>query len=1006
MAQSILRGAAVFAGLAILTLALVSWRLAKGPVSLGPIVPRIEEALTPPDSPYSVKLDNVTLGFRYTTGDRMRGTYLRAMGVSVIHSGDGSVLTVPEMSIKISTIALLRGVIAPTEVEIIKPSLHLVLTEGGSVGLRLGGGEEEDARALLLRALTYLTSPVSKYARLSRISIRDARVAIDGKGRKEGWRASGVDFSLRRTGGGLIISTSGDATPKGARGAKAAIRINGTYPGVGKASAFKVEFSGLEPAAFAHTGGLEALAALKIPIEGSIEVEMNGDGRIDGARFELSSAGGVVEPPIVPIHPSQIKNLHAKGYVGNSLRSLAITDFYAVVGGAQVSLSAHLKELRNRPRVEARAELKGLSVDELKHYWQGRFLPGAYRWVQENVLGGRIEQAAVSLTLERGEGGERRMRLESIEGRGEYSGGSCKCMSALPPLRDAMGTISFTKDRFGVEVAKGKLGGITIDSGTALITGIADDDPVVHITASAEGVLKEAIAIAKRAGARLELPVPDGGAGILGTFSAKLTATFPVHKTPSLAKEVAIRADISGAETTLSIPGGGRLSGGEMELNVEEREGNEKRTLFIKKALLQSPLGISGDVSGEVTLTATDGTIEKTSVLLDLKEAGLAVPLMSLQKPPGMPANLALSRSGAMSEGWEFKLLGSGLSVEGIARVTASGTGFEQITFTRFLVGATDIRGTIEKDAEGVYDINAEGKALDGENLLRSLRLAEGTKDHAQGGSDYEPPEGHSLPPLRLDTRLERVTLGGDRQIENVSGRAEYDGRRWRSIVTNGTLKNGKEIALHLLGDSGQEKLTLTSEDAGEVLRLFDLYGNISGGRLKLDADLNGEGVRGKVVIEDYKLAKAPVLTRLLTLASFTGIVNLISGEGIEFKRLEAPFTQTGKTVEVRDAIAWGDSIGISARRGLIHLDKGTLEFEGFVVPAYTLTRVVGMIPVLGKVITGGKLSGIIAVGYKLSGKMENPNISVNPMSILAPGILKGFVNALEGLAGEHDNGE
>lgn len=224
--------------------------------------------------------------------------------------------------------------------------------------------------------------------------------------------------------------------------------------------------------------------------------------------------------------------------------------------------------------------------------------------------------------------------------------------------------------------------------------------------------------------------------------------------------------------------------------------------------------------------------------------------------------------------------------------------------------------------------------------------------------------------------------------------------------MTNGTLKNGKEIALHLLGDSGQEKLTLTSEDAGEVLRLFDLYGNISGGRLKLDADLNGEGVRGKVVIEDYKLAKAPVLTRLLTLASFTGIVNLISGEGIEFKRLEAPFTQTGKTVEVRDAIAWGDSIGISARRGLIHLDKGTLEFEGFVVPAYTLTRVVGMIPVLGKVITGGKLSGIIAVSYKLSGKMENPNISVNPMSILAPGILKGFVNALEGLAGEHDNGE
>ncbi|MEM4409596.1 MAG: AsmA-like C-terminal domain-containing protein, partial [Candidatus Caldarchaeum sp.] len=718
--------------------------------------------------------------------------------------------------------------------------------------------------------------------------------------------------------------------------------------------------------------------------------------RVDAARFELSSTGGVVEPPIVPLTPSTVKNLYAKGYAHNSLQSLTLTDFYASVGTTKLSLSAHLTGLRSSPLAYVKAELKELSVDELKHHWQGRFLPHTYSWVQANILGGRVEHASIALTL-RWDSRDQGIRLEAIEGRGEYLDGTCKCIASLPPLRDASGTISFTKDHFSAYVAKGRLGSITVGSGTTLITGISGKAPVVHITANVEGALKDAISIAKGAGVRLELPVPDGDEDIRGTFGATLAATFPMYKTPSLGKEMTIRADIKGAEANLSVPGGGRLSEGELELHVKTRKGEEKRTLTIKKALLQSPLGISGNVSGSVTLTGTNGTSSETTVLLDLNEASLAVPLTNWHKPPRVPANLTLRRIGTM--GWEFKLLGNGLSVEG--NTIASGTRFEQITFTRFLVGTTDVKGTIERDTDGAYEISIEGEALDGEHFLRSLRLGEGARDYAQSAYGSKPQRYHF--PLRLTTKLGQATLGGDRQIKSVSARADYDGKRWRYITAHGTLKHGREIALEFTSDEVGSKLTLSSEDAGETLRLLDLYENINGGKLKLAANFDGKnGVKGKVVIEDYKLLKAPTLTRVLTLASLTGIVNLISGEGIEFKRLEAPFTKTGKTVEIKDAIAWGDSLGISAKHGLIQLDTGTLEFEGFVVPAYTLTRVVGLIPLLGKVITGGKLSGIIAVSYKLRGEIDNPNISVNPMSILTPGILKGFLNALEELARQH----
>ena len=65
------------------------------------------------------------------------------------------------------------------------------------------------------------------------------------------------------------------------------------------------------------------------------------------------------------------------------------------------------------------------------------------------------------------------------------------------------------------------------------------------------------------------------------------------------------------------------------------------------------------------------------------------------------------------------------------------------------------------------------------------------------------------------------------------------------------------------------------------------------------------------------------------------------------------------------------------------------MDLSGTVVPSYTVNQVLGNIPILGGLLTGGKDEGLFAANYKMNGSLEDPKVDVNPLSILAPGILR-----------------
>ncbi len=71
------------------------------------------------------------------------------------------------------------------------------------------------------------------------------------------------------------------------------------------------------------------------------------------------------------------------------------------------------------------------------------------------------------------------------------------------------------------------------------------------------------------------------------------------------------------------------------------------------------------------------------------------------------------------------------------------------------------------------------------------------------------------------------------------------------------------------------------------------------------------------------------------------------------------------------------------------------MDLTGVVVPAASTNRVLGNIPVLGQLLTGGEGQGLFAVTYDVAGPLDAPEVGVNPLSALAPGFLRGLFGRL-----------
>jgi hypothetical protein len=69
---------------------------------------------------------------------------------------------------------------------------------------------------------------------------------------------------------------------------------------------------------------------------------------------------------------------------------------------------------------------------------------------------------------------------------------------------------------------------------------------------------------------------------------------------------------------------------------------------------------------------------------------------------------------------------------------------------------------------------------------------------------------------------------------------------------------------------------------------------------------------------------------------------------------------------------------------------------RGTLVPAYAVNSILNNIPLIGTLL-GGPGSGVFAATYRMTGSLDDPDISVNPLATLAPGFLRGLFGIFDG---------
>ena len=154
--------------------------------------------------------------------------------------------------------------------------------------------------------------------------------------------------------------------------------------------------------------------------------------------------------------------------------------------------------------------------------------------------------------------------------------------------------------------------------------------------------------------------------------------------------------------------------------------------------------------------------------------------------------------------------------------------------------------------------------------------------------------------------------------------------------------------------------------------------------------------VNGTVNIKSFRVVDAPVLARLLSVASLTGIVDELQGGGISFSELNIPFSYSENIFSIQNGAMYGSSLGLTAR-GDYDLNQNTLEGEGTLIPAYAVNSFFGSIPILGTILTGGEQGGgVFAATYTMRGSPERGEIKVNPLATLTPGFLRQIFKVFE----------
>ncbi|WP_299817247.1 AsmA-like C-terminal region-containing protein [uncultured Jannaschia sp.] len=656
-----------------------------------------------------------------------------------------------------------------------------------------------------------------------------------------------------------------------------------------------------------------------------------------------------------------------------------------------------------------------MAVGDLAALWPRDLMSGSREWFTTNMLAGTATQAQGLLRLEPGRPPEVAASFGVEAARFRY-------MRDMPPAEEVSGAAQLDGDRLTLRLDAGVIPALGPESPRDPATGRIDvagttfviDDtrarpPRGELELRATGEIGDLLTVLdnppfellERLGkgpdlangrvtadvsVRLPLRAGNAPADISYDVSATLTDVESRALVPGRAIAAerlrlsvdAERVEIAGDATFEGVPFTGRwrqaLPPPATSASASEDEapralpepGRVTGVARIDPAGLDR-LGISiaaleldGATEARLDVTLPQGGEPEIRVESDLAGLSAALPAIGWRKSRGRAAPFALEATlGAVPEVTSMRLDAPGLDATGQVTLRADGS-LDRARFDRVDTGW--FRGPVTLTGRGpgaMPAIAIEGGTAD----LRQALLSAG------GGSGEGGP---------LDIALSRLTISEGIALTDL--RASLPDS---SGSFTGRINGGAAIAGRIAPDAGGSAVQISGNDAGGVLQSAGLFEDARGGTITMTlrpTPRTGE-YAGQVRMSRLRVRNAPALASLLQTLSVVGILEQLTGEGLYFETVETDFTLRPDDILVRRASAVGPSMSITAD-GAYDLGTMRMDMQGVVSPIYLVNGLFGAL-------FGQRDEGLFGFTYRLTGPAADPDVSVNPLSILTPGAFR-----------------
>lgn len=643
--------------------------------------------------------------------------------------------------------------------------------------------------------------------------------------------------------------------------------------------------------------------------------------------------------------------------------------------------------------------LNEIAHDRLVALWPVNLVPMTRLWVDKNVLSGALTDVKADLQLQ--QGSEPQLHLSY-----NFANADVRFVDTLPPIEAGSGSATIEGQTYRMVLTQGTVtppegGKIDVATSVFSIPDVTAMPAIAEVSLHTRSSLTAALSLLDQPPfffmSKADLPVTLGqGTAVIDTtlrlplqpkimiedveYSVKGVLSDVVSTTLVPGRKLtAPRLDVTATRAGLQINGKGLIGVVPFDASYSQGFGAADKGLaqiagtisLSQQAAEDFGLGLpEGMVSGkgvaQVTIDLRRGQAGKLSLRSDLAGIGLSIDGLGWSKPAAATGSLSAEVTLAtLPKVDSLRLAAAGLTAQGSVTLREGGgldlARFDRVQLLEWLDAPVEFRGRGRARAPALA---VTGGRVD----LRAMPPA------SQRGAGRQLGDGPVS--LQLDSLIVSKTIS----LTKFQGDFSLAGG------FNGSFKSGLNGKTALRGTVVPSKfgsaVRLQSQDAGGVLAAAGVFASARGGALDLILTPRPETGQydGHIEMSSLRVRNTNVLADLLNAISVVGILEQLNGEGLVFNQAQGDFVLAANGVEVTRGSAVGASLGVSMA-GVYKTSTDELFMQGVISPVYILNGIGALLTRRGE--------GLFGFNYALRGKASDPDVSVNPLSILTPGMFR-----------------